>query len=457
MGVGSSAPITHDVSDKPVVVIVGGGVGGTSVAKILDQSGLFNVIVLERKTYFLHNVAALRTSVVKNFSSKIIVPYTNLLTNGVVLKAEVEHIAENGVKVFGQEELIKYDYLVLATGSSYAFPGRIAEVEAEKAHQKYQKFHEIVAESQNILVVGAGPVGIELAGEIAHAYKGTKKVTILSAAAKLLPNPPELSDKLRIALRVELEKLGVEVILGDRVTKLEEENQAEEDKQSPDSEKLFTNAVSGRRTVTTDKGQSIETDLVMFATGIKINSKVYETILSTHLDERKRVKTNAHLQVEDSWNVFALGDCRSDNTGLAYHAGMEASVVAQNIIAIQKSQLKPGAKLPQTWERPPAALLVPTGPEGGAAEVGGAVLGPWFVSWIKGKELFVSKTWKDLKAKMPADLEEKANVNQPENIDDTKLKNLTAAMGWSSPEHALDTWRSGGLPARPLEDFEEHT
>ena len=44
------------------------------------------------------------------------IPYDKLLTNGHCLKAEVEKITPEQLHVFGVEEPVKFDYLVIATG-----------------------------------------------------------------------------------------------------------------------------------------------------------------------------------------------------------------------------------------------------------------------------------------------------------------------------------------------------
>jgi NADH dehydrogenase FAD-containing subunit len=67
---------------KPVVLIVGGGYGGIECAKLLDKTGQFFVVLIDRKSYFLHNVGALRASVQRDFARKIVIPYDRLLKNG---------------------------------------------------------------------------------------------------------------------------------------------------------------------------------------------------------------------------------------------------------------------------------------------------------------------------------------------------------------------------------------
>ena len=68
---------------KPVVLIVGGGYGGVQCAKLLDKTGQFFIVLIDRKSYFLHNIAALRASVQRDFARKIVVPYDRLLKNGL--------------------------------------------------------------------------------------------------------------------------------------------------------------------------------------------------------------------------------------------------------------------------------------------------------------------------------------------------------------------------------------
>lgn len=59
-----------------------------------------------------------------DWAERIMIPYTKLLRHGTVVHAEVTEVGPKGVVVNGRENPISFDYLVLATGSSYAFPGK---------------------------------------------------------------------------------------------------------------------------------------------------------------------------------------------------------------------------------------------------------------------------------------------------------------------------------------------
>lgn len=67
---------------KPVVLIVGGGYAGVACAKALDKTRQFFVVLIDRKSYFLHNIATLRATVEQDITQKILVPYDRLLING---------------------------------------------------------------------------------------------------------------------------------------------------------------------------------------------------------------------------------------------------------------------------------------------------------------------------------------------------------------------------------------
>ncbi|MEK8108483.1 FAD-dependent oxidoreductase [Micromonospora sp. M12] len=66
----------------------------------------------------------------------------------------------------GLGERVAADYLVLATGSSYAYPARLAADSIEEALVDLHQTNKELASAQRVLILGAGPVGLELAGEI---------------------------------------------------------------------------------------------------------------------------------------------------------------------------------------------------------------------------------------------------------------------------------------------------
>jgi pyruvate/2-oxoglutarate dehydrogenase complex dihydrolipoamide dehydrogenase (E3) component len=77
------------------------------------------------------------------------------------------------------------DYLVLATGSSYPFPAKTEEPDIASARIRFRDAHEALLAAGRVLIVGAGPSGLELAGEI-KAFYPDKQVTIVDSADDIL-------------------------------------------------------------------------------------------------------------------------------------------------------------------------------------------------------------------------------------------------------------------------------
>merc|ERR1719296_96330 len=86
--------------------------------------------------------------------------------------------------VFGREKKIKFDYLIIATGSSYSFPGKLVEPSIELAADKMRRCQNAIRDAEDITVVGGGPAGCELAGEICTEWP-SKKVTLIHKGDKL--------------------------------------------------------------------------------------------------------------------------------------------------------------------------------------------------------------------------------------------------------------------------------
>jgi apoptosis-inducing factor 2 len=77
---------------------------------------------------------------------------------------------------------LEYDYLIVATGSLGPRTLGAALSTTTKAGilKHFQDMQTAIAGAQRILVVGGGPVGLELAGELAHYTKG-KQITLVSS------------------------------------------------------------------------------------------------------------------------------------------------------------------------------------------------------------------------------------------------------------------------------------
>src|ERR1700733_6601747 len=102
----------------PAVVVVGGGYAGVNVAKALDD--VADVVLVEPKDAFQHNVAALRALADPAWVPRIFLPYDRLLARGRVV-ADRAVKGEPGQVTLASGEQLAADYIVLATGSAHPF------------------------------------------------------------------------------------------------------------------------------------------------------------------------------------------------------------------------------------------------------------------------------------------------------------------------------------------------
>ncbi|MEP6526369.1 MAG: hypothetical protein ABJA86_04320 [Nocardioidaceae bacterium] len=79
---------------RPAVVVIGGGYGGVGAAKALDEDA--DVILVEPKDAFQHNVAALRALVDPTWPDRIFLPYDHLLANGTVVRDQAVRVDAEG-------------------------------------------------------------------------------------------------------------------------------------------------------------------------------------------------------------------------------------------------------------------------------------------------------------------------------------------------------------------------
>ena len=247
---------------------------------------------------------------------------------GCVVQAEVTSISPTGVQVHGRKEPIQFDYLVIATGSSYAFPGKVAETEISRAVDLYENLREKIGKAHQILIIGGGPVGVELAGEIATDF-ADKEVTLVHNHPVLL-QPDTYNEKIYLRTREELEKLRVKIILDDRVEL---------------SDKEHLNYIEGQKTFVTVKSKTkINADLTFICTGTRINNRslMNSPFKSKINPQTGRLIVNNHLQIDGHENIFAIGDIADKEDKFAYLAGQQGEYVAKLIPLIhqKKTNLK---------------------------------------------------------------------------------------------------------------------
>ncbi len=197
------------------VVVIGGGYGGSLVAKELDSEA--DVTLIDPREAFVNAAASLRALTRPGWAHNAFFPFATLLQQGRVIRDRAVSVDPKGVTLASGER-VEADYLVLATGSGYTYPAKPhpASTSIDEQLDDLRETYRELAGSGRVLILGAGPVGLELAGEIKEVWPD-KYVVILDRSDQLLPGfLPEVRDELRR----QLDELGIDVRLSTGLTAL---------------------------------------------------------------------------------------------------------------------------------------------------------------------------------------------------------------------------------------------
>jgi NADH dehydrogenase FAD-containing subunit len=348
---------------RPTVAVIGGGYGGFKAAKGLDEFAA--VTLVEPRDAFVHNVAALRALVEPEWLPRIFLSYDRLLANGRVLRDRAVAVDGRSVTLASGDELMPA-FIVLATGSTYPYPAKSGTDETATALVRYRASHEELVQATRVLIVGAGPTGLELAGEISDRWP-EKQITILEPEPEILAGP--YKQELREEVRRQLEERGVVFVLGEALTA------------EPESPPV----TFGRFAVSTNVGRTIEADIWFRCHGLTPVSGYLRGDLASARRPDGSIEVTSQLQVAGQTNVFAVGDVAAADLKTAARAGREAEVVVANIRALLE-----GAEL-RAYDPMPPAIVIPLGPSGGASQLPGQdeVAGAEATATIKGEHMFV--------------------------------------------------------------------
>jgi NADH dehydrogenase FAD-containing subunit len=355
-----------EAQQEPTVVVIGGGYGGVTVAKALDA--VANVVLVEPKDAFQHNVAALRALVDPDWPARTFLPYDHLLTRGTVIRDRAVEVDQHGA-VLESGQRLRADYLVLATGSTYPFPAKSDRPTAADAIAHYQAMYANLAQAERVMLLGAGAVGLELAGEIASAWPN-KQIVLVDVADQILPGP--FDPRLRAELERQLDAFKVTRVLGSPLA------------QPPDPEpgelKTFT--------ASTTDGRSIEADIWFRCYGVTPVTSYLAGDLAEARTADGYLTVTPELRLAGFETVYAVGDVAALDVNKAAVASRQAAVVAANI----KAQLA-GSDERTTYTVAPPSIILPLGPLGGAGQRAdsGEIMSADFVSQVKGGDMMINR------------------------------------------------------------------
>ncbi len=342
-------------SSFPRIIIIGGGFAGIALAKKLSKQEV-QVVLMDRHNYHTFQPLLYQVSTGGLEPDSIAYPIRKVLKdfpNFFFRLAEVSEINTEKNKVITNIGSLKYDYLVVASGSKTNFFGN-QSIEANSMEMKtvpqslnlrsliLENFEEALLSSDlnerialmNFVIVGAGPTGVELAGALAEIKKGIlpkdypdldtrlAQINLIQSGDKILK---EMSPQASKKAEDFLENLGVHVWKNVRVTGYD------------------------GKTVTTNSDLTFDAATVVWAAGVK-GAAIKGLDSEQFVSRANRIVVNQFNQVKGLDNVFAIGDVaqiETENTPnghpmMAQPAIQQGKLLGENILKLlEKKPMTP--------------------------------------------------------------------------------------------------------------------
>jgi NADH:ubiquinone reductase (H+-translocating) len=304
------------------VVVVGGGFGGLQAALALRHAPV-ELTLLDRRNFHLFQPLTYQVATGALSPGEIAYPLRAIFThdrNVRVLMAEVAGFdldaRELKLRPVGEVEApatLAYDTLIVAGGSAYSYFGHdewreyAAEVKSLESaltvRSRLLSAFEAAEEEPDddrraawmtFVIVGAGPTGVEMAGQIGELARDTLKhdfrridprtarILLVEAADRVLTTfPPSLSAKAA----QQLEKLGVTVMTGRTVNGIDAEG-------------------------VTVGDERIAARTVVWAAGVTASGLASQLaeLTGAEIDRAGRITVEPNLTLPGHPEVFALGD-----------------------------------------------------------------------------------------------------------------------------------------------------
>src|SRR5712691_218973 len=313
------APHTEQTRAQKRIVIIGGGFAGIAAARALKCADA-EVVLIDRRNHHIFQPLLYQAATAVLAPSEIAAPIRQLAVkqrNLTVLLAEVTGVDLNSRTVDAScpglgTRKIPFDFLVVATGmrpsyfghdefAQYA-PGLKSLNDAETIRTKILSAFELAEATDDagkrdrqmtFVLVGAGPTGVELAGSMAHMVAVTLRgnfrrinpaestIVLLEGGNRVLPS---FTETLSRKATQRLEKLGIKVMTGVKVEKVDEQG-----------------VIAG--------GKRIPSATVLWTAGVAASPIV--KMLGAKTDRAGRVAVGPFMNVQDVSGVFVVGDASS--------------------------------------------------------------------------------------------------------------------------------------------------
>jgi NADH:ubiquinone reductase (H+-translocating) len=350
-------------SDRHKVVIIGSGFGGLTAAQKLKHADV-DVKLIAKTTHHLFQPLLYQVAT-GILSEGEIAPPTRIILrkqrNCQVVLGEVTHIHLANQTVYsvllGHTYRTPYDSLIIAAGAGQSYfgndqfaewaPGMKTIDDALELRGRILGAFEQAERSSDpvrreklltFVVVGAGPTGVEMAGQIAeladHTLKGSfrhidsteARVILIEGADQVLP---PMGANLGAKAHARLEKMGVEIQLGAMVTDVDRNGLEVKYKDG-----------SSRR---------IESATKVWSAGVAASAlgKDLAAQSDVELDRAGRVKVLSDLTVPGYPNVWVVGDMMAvDGVPGQAQGAIQGAKYAANLIKAELKGANPSTRQP---------------------------------------------------------------------------------------------------------------
>lgn len=316
------------------IVIIGNGIAGVSAARHIRKLSDKRIIMVSAETDYFFSRTALMYVYMGHMKFDHIQPYENWfwqknrieLVRGYV--TQVNH--EEKKLVLDSSRTIGYDKLIIATGSKpnkFGWPGQdLHGVQGMYSKQDLDLL-EVHAPNKEVckraVIVGGGLIGIELAEMLrSRDIPVTFLVRESSFWNGVLPEgESQMINEHILEHHIDL-KLGTNLV------------------------EIISDENGKAKAVTTDKGETIECDVVGLTAGVSPN---VDFLKDSDIELGRGVKVNRHLETNIK-DVYAIGDCAEQHEAIGnrrpieavwYTGRMMGETVAQTICG-NKLEYKPG-------------------------------------------------------------------------------------------------------------------
>lgn len=332
------------------IVIVGAGFGGLRLARKLNNKKGFEIILIDRFNYHQFQPLFYQVATAGLDASNISFPLRKVFQKSRNVKirlAELQQVIPEQNKIVTDAEEIKYDALVLATGADTnffgndqlaknAFPMKSTVEALQLRYRLLQNFEKALTTTDenelqrlmNIVVVGGGPTGVEVAGALAEMKKyvlpkdypeldfSKMNIWLLEGSGKMLA---AMSERSSVQSQKYLERLGVSVMTNALLKEYDGIN------------------------VSLADGRKIPSATVIWAAGIKGN--IPNGIDKGLIARGNRIKIDRLCRVGlCNYNIYAIGDLAYMETAkypdghpqVAPVAMQQADLLAHNFKMIER-------------------------------------------------------------------------------------------------------------------------